>query len=336
MSGKAAAGDVGRGGDQSGLRVVIAALAVNIAIAVFKFIAAGLTRSSAMLAEACHSTGRHRQSDLPAHRHAPERAPARRNHPFGYGPETYFWAFMVALCIFSVGGGFSVHEGVEQDPASSRSGAAARPIRAGPTSCSAFRSCSRATRSAVAMREFRHIRAGRGVRRTLRETRDPTVLTVLFEDLAALFGLVVAFGGIVLARVTGNVAWDGAASIVVGLALGAVAFVLARDTKSLLIGQSVNEADEARIRAIVSAPPRRRRAGAPAHHAPGARGGHRRHQGALPRQPRHAHARAAHQRDRGATCAQELPQPAPHLHRARLRREPARQALQPLAPKGAD
>ncbi len=105
----------------------------------------------------------------------------------------------------------------------------------------------------VAMREFRHIRAGRGVRRTLQETRDPTVLTVLFEDLAALFGLVVAFGGILLSRLTGSVAWDGAASIVVGLALGAVAFVLARDTKSLLIGQSVNEADEAQIRDIVCA-----------------------------------------------------------------------------------
>jgi len=105
----------------------------------------------------------------------------------------------------------------------------------------------------VAMREFGHIRAGRGVRRTLKETRDPTVLTVLFEDLAALFGLVVAFTGIVLARVTGNVAWDGAASIVVGLALGAVAFVLARDTKSLLIGQSVTEADEQKIRDIVTA-----------------------------------------------------------------------------------
>jgi len=105
----------------------------------------------------------------------------------------------------------------------------------------------------VAMREFRHIRAGRGVRRTLKETRDPTVLTVLFEDLAALFGLVVAFGGILLAHVTGNVAWDGAASIVVGLALGAVAWVLAKDTKSLLIGQSVNEADEQKIRDIVTA-----------------------------------------------------------------------------------
>ena len=84
------------------------------------------------------------------------------------------------------------------------------------------------------------------------------MLTVLFEDLAALFGLVVAFGGILLARVTGNVAWDGAASIVVGLALGAVAFVLARDTKSLLIGQSVNEADEAEDPRDRHRPPRRR------------------------------------------------------------------------------
>jgi cation diffusion facilitator family transporter len=238
--------------DKSGLRVVVAALAVNIAIAVFKFIAAWLSLSSAMLAEACHSTADTTNQIFLLVGMRKSARPPDRDHPFGYGPETYFWAFMVALCIFSVGGGFSVHEGVEKilhrhDPSQELRDPRWAYIVLGVSILLESYSFS------VAMREFRHIRAGRGVRRTLAETRDPTVLTVLFEDLAALFGLVVAFAGIVLAHTTGNVAWDGAASIVVGLALGAVAFVLARDTKSLLIGQSVNEADERKIRDIVAA-----------------------------------------------------------------------------------
>ncbi|HEX8951029.1 MAG TPA: cation diffusion facilitator family transporter [Polyangia bacterium] len=240
------------GDARGGLRVVVAALAVNIAIAVFKFIAAALSRSSAMLAEACHSTADTANQIFLLIGMRKSARPPDRDHPFGYGPETYFWAFMVALCIFSVGGFFSVYEGVRKilqrdDPSQHLHD---------PRWAYAVLGVSIVLESVsfwVAMREFRHIRAGRGIRRTLEETRDPTVLTVLFEDLAALFGLLVALGGIVLAHLTGNVAWDGAASVVVGLALGAVAFVLARDTKSLLIGQSVNEADEHKIREIVIA-----------------------------------------------------------------------------------
>jgi cation diffusion facilitator family transporter len=238
--------------DKSGLRVVIAALAVNVAIAIFKFIAAALSRSSAMLAEACHSTADSANQIFLLVGMRKSARPPDRDHPFGYGPETYFWAFMVALCIFSVGGGFSVHEGIEKILHRHEPGHELRD----PTWAYVVLGVSVLLETysfSVAMKEFRHIRAGRGVRRTLRETRDPTVLTVLFEDLAALFGLLVALIGILLARYTGNVAYDGAASIVVGLALGAVAWVLARDTKSLLIGQSVTEADETRIRAIVAA-----------------------------------------------------------------------------------
>lgn len=240
------------GGDKSGSRVVVAALAVNIAIAVFKFVAAGLSRSTAMLAEAFHSSADTANQIFLLIGMRKSARPPDRDHPFGYGPETYFWAFMVALCIFSVGGAVSVREGVQKilhrnDPAAELTDPRWAYVVLGVSILLETYSFS------VAMREFGHIRAGRGIRRTLRETRDPTVLTVLFEDLAALFGLAVALAGIVLARVTGNVAYDGAASIVVGLALGSVAFVLARDTKSLLIGQSVNEADERRIRDIVVA-----------------------------------------------------------------------------------
>ncbi len=237
---------------EGGRGVVVAALAVNVAIALFKFVAAGLSRSSAMLAEACHSTADTCNQIFLLIGMRRSARPADRAHPFGYGPETYFWAFMVALCIFTLGGYFSVHEGIEKILHRHDPGAALT----NPRWAYAVLVLSIILESysfSVAMKEFRHIRAGRGIRRTLRETRDPTVLTVLFEDLAALFGLFVALGGIILTRVTNNLAWDGVASIVVGLALGAVAVVLARDTKSLLIGESVNEEDERAIRDIVAA-----------------------------------------------------------------------------------
>jgi cation diffusion facilitator family transporter len=236
------------------LRVVIAALAVNIAIAVVKFVAAFFSRSSAMLAEACHSladTANQIFLMIGIRRSA---RPPDEAHPFGYGPETYFWSFMVALTIFTLGSGFSLHEGVEKilhrhDPEAALGDARwAYAILGVSVVLESFSFYT-------AMKEFGHIAAGRGVRRTLKEARDPTVLTVLFEDVAALFGLAVAFGGIVLSRVTGNVMWDGIASIVVGLALGGVAWVLARDTKSLLIGKSVSPVDDATIRRIVMAHP---------------------------------------------------------------------------------
>jgi cation diffusion facilitator family transporter len=233
-----------------GTRVVMAALVVNVSIAVFKFIAAGFSGSSAMLAEAFHSTADTGNQIFLLIGMRKSARPPDHQHPFGYGRESYFWAFIVALCIFAVGGGVSVFEGVEKILHRHQPGNELHDPRwayavLGMSILLETYSLS------VAMREFRHIRAGRGVRRTIEEARDPTVLTVLFEDAAALFGLVVAFGGILLARLTNNVVWDGAASIVVGLALGSVAWVLARESKSLLIGQSVTAADEERISAIV-------------------------------------------------------------------------------------
>ncbi|MCU1279483.1 MAG: cation transporter, partial [bacterium] len=178
-SGEAAAA----GGEKSGLRVVVAALSVNVAIAIFKFIAAGLTRSSAMLAEAFHSLADTANQIFLLIGMRKSARPPDRDHPFGYGPETYFWSFLVALCIFLVGGVVSVHEGVEKilhrhDPSQHLSDPRWAYVVLGVSIILETYSFS------VAMREFRTIRAGRGVRRTLQETRDPTVLTVLFEDLA--------------------------------------------------------------------------------------------------------------------------------------------------------
>ena len=235
-----------------GQRVVLSALVINLTIAAFKFVAAFFSRSSAMLAEACHSLADTvNQLFLLVGMRKSSRRPDD-SHPFGYGRETYFWAFMVALSIFALGSGFSIHEGIEKiwhrhDPAQALGDATWAYVVLGVSFVLESASLL------VAMRELAHLRHGRSLRDTIVEARDPTVLTVLFEDVAALFGLAVAFAGIALSRKTGNVVWDGAASIVVGLALGVVAWFLARDAKSLLIGESVTAADDARIRQIVQA-----------------------------------------------------------------------------------
>jgi cation diffusion facilitator family transporter len=239
-------------GAQRGQRVVVAALAVNLAIAACKLVAAVLSRSSATLAEACHSLADSANQIFLLVGLRRSARPPDREHPFGYGPETYFWAFMVALCIFAVGGGVSIHEGVDKlvHPHG-------RPL-GDPRSAYVVLGASIVLESislSVALRELEHLRAGRGLRRTLREARDPTVLTVLFEDLAALSGLVVALAGLIATRLTGVGAYDAIASVVVGLMLVAVAAVLARDAQSLLIGRSAPEADERQIAAIVAARP---------------------------------------------------------------------------------
>lgn len=239
---------------QGGQRVVVAALSINVAIAIFKFIAAFFSRSSAMLAEACHSLADTINQVFLLIGARKSARPPTPEHPFGFGPEIYFWAFMVAISIFALGAGFSIHEGVEKIWHRHEPGEAlgdARWAYAVLGVSILLESYSLQT----AMKEFRHIRQGRSISRTLKEARDPTVLTVLFEDIAALFGLFVALGGILLTRYTGNVIFDGIASILVGVALGVVGCVLARDTKSLLIGEAVTPADDEKIRAIVKAHP---------------------------------------------------------------------------------
>jgi cation diffusion facilitator family transporter len=212
---------------QGNQQVVVAALAINLAIAAFKFVAAAFSRSSAMLAEAFHSlTDTANQIFLMIGMKKSLRAPDRE-HPFGYGPETYFWSFIVALCIFALGSAFSVREGVEKILHRNDPGAALGDAR-WAYAVLAVSIVLESFSLRVAMKEFSHIRAGRSIKQTLAEARDPTVLTVLFEDLAALFGLGAALVGIVLTRVTGNLIYDGAASIFVGAALGAVAWFLAR------------------------------------------------------------------------------------------------------------
>jgi len=232
-------------------RVVVAALAANIAIALVKTIVAVLTRSSAMLAEACHSLADTANQGFLLVGVRLSRRPPDEKHPFGYATETYFWAFIVALCLFAVGAAFSIYEGVHKVVGGGE------PIR-NPMWAFIVLGASFALEMysfSVAQREFRTIRAGRSVRETVADARDPVVLTVLFEDSAALIGLTLAAGGVALSIYTNDPRWDGLASILVGGLLGAVAFVLARESKDLLLGESLPPADRERARDIVAQTP---------------------------------------------------------------------------------
>ncbi len=235
---------------RAGVKVVLAALLINLAIAACKFIAAGLARSTVMLAEACHSLADSANQIFLLIGLRRSARPPDEEHPFGYGPETYFWAFVVALCIFSVGGAFSIYEGslkiLHPSPESEGDPRWAYFVLAASMGLESYSLL-------IALREFQRLRKGRTFRMTLAETRDPTVLTVLFEDVAALFGLLVAVMGVGLSHLLRQPAWDGGASIVVGLGLVGVAAVLGRNTKRLLIGQSMPERERRQIAEIAAA-----------------------------------------------------------------------------------
>jgi cation diffusion facilitator family transporter len=224
--------------------VVIKAFAVNVAIAVAKAIVALIAGSAAMLAEAAHSfadTG-NQVLLLVGMKKAKRDEDAR--HEFGYGSERYFWSFIVAVSLFTIGATFSIYEGVEKivhrhgdeigDPKWAL-------IVLGVSICLELYSMK------TAFAEFKHFQAGRSIRRAFDEARDAVVFVVLFEDAAALVGLSFALGGILLTYYTRDPLWDGVASILVGLTLGAVAGFLARKTKHLLIGEAVTAGERDRI-----------------------------------------------------------------------------------------
>src|SRR5574341_335671 len=226
---------------------IFAAIAANLAIAVTKFIAAFFSGSSAMLSEGIHSlvdTGNGALLLLGFRR---SQKPADPRHPFGHGKELYFWSLIVAILIFALGGGMSVYEGVTH---------ISRPHQSDPTwnyvvlgIAFVFESIS----SFFAFKAFRKELRGRGVFKAIRASKDPTSFTVLFEDTAALLGLVVAFIGIWLGHVLQNPYLDGVASIVIGVILATVAGLLVYETRGLLIGESVDPQTLEAIRAIARA-----------------------------------------------------------------------------------
>ncbi|MHC4947834.1 MAG: cation diffusion facilitator family transporter [Planctomycetota bacterium] len=234
----------------SSKKVIYAALVGNGLIAVTKFIAAAVTGSSAMLSEGIHSVVDTGNQVLLLHGLRRARRPADHHHPFGHGKEVYFWSFVVAILIFAVGAGISMYEGIHRvlHPR-----AIERPVVNYVVLGLAM--VFEGVAWSIAFTEFRKAKGRWGYLEAVHRGKDPTMFVVLFEDSAAMLGLLAAFGGVLLTQVTGNGVWDGCASIVIGLILGATAIWLAYETKSLLIGESAPVHVVDGIRALVGKQP---------------------------------------------------------------------------------
>ncbi|GAA3920381.1 cation diffusion facilitator family transporter [Hymenobacter algoricola] len=229
---------------------IYGAIGANIAIAIAKFVAAFFTGSSAMLSEGIHSLVDSGNGGLILYGVKQAEKPADARHPFGRSKELYFWALIVAVLVFSVGGGMSFYEGIEhlKHPA---------PIT-DPTwnywvlgLSLVFESIS----CYLAFKEFNKSRGDSGFWTTLGRSKDPAVFAILMEDLAALFGLVIALAGVYFGHLLNNPYLDGAASICIGVLLVTVAIFLIYKTKGLLIGEGADAETLASVNAISQAEP---------------------------------------------------------------------------------
>lgn len=229
-------------------RVIVAALAGNSLIALTKFAAAAYTGSSAMLSEGVHSVVDTGNQLLLLFGLRQSRKPADEDFPFGHGKEVYFWSFVVAILIFAVGSGISLYEGV------------IRVIKPHPVE-NVFVNYIVLGLAMIfeggawyfAFKEFGRVKGRRGYIEAVRKGKDPTFFVVLFEDSAAMLGLLAALVGVWLGEVTGNPVFDGIASIMIGLILGGTAIWLAYETKGLLIGERANREVVRGIRRIARA-----------------------------------------------------------------------------------
>jgi cation diffusion facilitator family transporter len=228
-------------------KVIFAALAGNSLIAITKFMAATYTGSSAMLSEAIHSvvdTGN--QGLLLYGLKRAKRSPDDK-HPFGYGMEIYFWSFIVAILVFAVGAGVSFYEGIHkiQHPETITSPSINYLVLG-------FAMIFEGSALFIAYREFGKVRGNFGLFEAIQRSKDPTMFTVLFEDAAAMLGLVVAFAGIFIAH-TYHIPWiDGATSLVIAFILAGTAILLAIETKGLLIGEAASPAVIKGVRKIIT------------------------------------------------------------------------------------
>jgi cation diffusion facilitator family transporter len=226
-------------------RAIFAAFLANLGIAIAKFVGFLITGASSMLAESIHSVADTTNQGLLFHGGRQAARPATPDHPFGYGRDRYFWSFVVALVLFSIGGLFAIYEGVEKfrHPHDIDSPAVAFVILGVAVVLEAF-----SLRTAV--RESNHVRGGLGWVAFVRRSKTPELPVVLLEDLGALFGLFFALGGLTLAVTLDEPRWDGAATIAIGVLLVTIAVILVVEMKSLLIGESARPEQQ---RAILDA-----------------------------------------------------------------------------------
>ena len=236
-------------------KVIYAALAGNLAIALTKFAAAFFTGSSAMLSEGVHSlvdTGNGGLLLYGMHRAA---RPPDLMHPLGHGRELYFGSFIVALLVFALGAGVSFYEGVMHIMAP-------EPVANAMVNYVVLGLSFLFEGSSwyVALKEFRREKGRLGWIEAVQLSKDPSVYTVLFEDSAALLGLIVAFAGILAAEIFAMPALDGAASIGIAMILGATAIFLARESKGLLLGEPASPEVQEKVLAIAQQDPAVQRA----------------------------------------------------------------------------
>lgn len=231
-------------------KAIYAAIVGNTAIAITKFTAAAFTGSSAMLSEGIHSlvdTGNGGLLLLGIHK---SKKPADETHPFGYGKELYFWTLIVAMLIFGVGGGVSIYEGILhlfhpnplEDPTWSYVVLGLAIVFEGVV-------------FVIAFKQFQAVKGEQTTWQAIRTSKDPTTFTVLFEDSAAMLGLFAALIGIFLAHKLENPYFDGAASIVIGLILATVAFLIGYEAKGLLVGEGADPRTLQSIKALAEADP---------------------------------------------------------------------------------
>ena len=215
--------------------VVYAALAGNLAIALVKFVAAYITNSSAMFSEAIHSVVDTMNEILLLYGMKKSQQPANYKHPFGYGRELYFWAFIVALMVFALGAIVSIYQGIQHvlHPEAMLNPTINYIVLSIAILCEG-------TSWLVALKAFRKVKGKQGYFEAFRHSKDPTTFTVLFEDTAALCGLLIALIGIYLAHALNIPELDGVASILIGIVLAISAILLARETKGLLMGETAD------------------------------------------------------------------------------------------------
>lgn len=234
-----------------GGKAILAALAANIGIAITKFIAFVFSGSSSMLAESIHSLADSGNQLLLLLGGRQSRRKADKEHPFGYGRERYVYAFVVSIILFSVGGVFSIYEGIEKVSAPHPLENAWLPIVV-LVIAMALEGFSLRT----AIKESNPSRGRQSWIQFVRRAKAPELPVVLLEDTAALTGLAFAFLGVLLTTLTGNGLWDGIGTLFIGALLVLVAIVLGIETKSLLVGEGASDADMAAIEKAITGTPR--------------------------------------------------------------------------------
>ncbi len=232
-----------------GTKAVVAALLANLSIAVMKFVAFAITRSSSMLAEGVHSVADSGNQVLLLIGGKRAQRAANAEHPFGYGRDRYIYGFLVALVLFTVGGMFALYEGIEKirHPHELDKAWIAIAVLVGAIIAESF-----SLRTAV--REANHVRRGESWVEFIRRAKSPELPVVLLEDIAALTGLVLALLGVSLTLLTDDAVWDGIGTIAIGVLLLIVAVVLIVETKSLLLGEGASTAMLSAITAAILGP----------------------------------------------------------------------------------